>query len=139
MGGCSEPEAVASDIRSYYSERENCFNAIVKFSSGCSGILMTNWAVGARIHVFEMHARGISALINPDPDGSAIILEGSNKKEIKTVEAAGTNEHHKVYGFYGENRHFIDCLLQDKRPETCFEDAVKTMELVQQIYMNKIA
>lgn len=137
MGG-SDVMAVASDINSYDSERENSFNALVKFENGCSGILMTNWAVGARIHVFEMHSRGISALINPDVGGSAIILDSSGRKEITTVEAAGTDANYKAYGFYGENRHFIDCILQDKQPETCFADAVKTMELVQQIYANRM-
>ncbi|MFQ6042130.1 MAG: Gfo/Idh/MocA family protein [Candidatus Poribacteria bacterium] len=134
----SDVKVVASDINSYYSERENSFNALVKFENGCTGIIMTNWAVGARIHVFEMHALGISALINPDVDGSAVILEGSSKKEITTVEAAGTDANHKAYGFFGENRHFIDCIKADKQPDTCFADAVKTMELAQLMYANRI-
>lgn len=65
LGG-GEVKAVASDINRFYSERENSFNAIVKFTSGASGYLCTNWAVGGRIHTFEMHAREISAYINPD-------------------------------------------------------------------------
>ena len=136
MGG--EVKSLASDINNFYSEQENSFNALMKFENGGSGFLCTNWAVGARIHSFEMHARGISAFISPDPDGCAEILEDSSKRTITPAEAAGSEEQHKAYGFYGENRHFIDCILQDKEPETCFSDAVKTMELVQCIYANRL-
>ena len=137
LGG-GEVKAVASDINSFDSDRENSFNAIVKFDSGASGYLCTNWAVGGRIHIFEMHARGISAYINPDVGGKAVIHSSDGVKEITTVEVAGTDENHKAYGFYGESRHFVDCIRGDRQPDTCFTDAVKTMELVQKIYQNRI-
>ena len=137
LGG-GEVKAVASDINSFYSERENSFNALVKFTSGASGYLCTNWAVGGRIHIFEMHARAISAYINPDAGGRAVIHTPEGTTEITTEEAAGSNETYKTYGFYGENRHFVDCIQQDQQPLTCFEDAVKTMELVTTIYQNRI-
>lgn len=137
LGG-GEVKSVASDINSFNSERENSFNALVKFTSGASGILCTNWSVGGRIHTFEMHARGISAYINPDSGGSAIVHTSSGKTEIRTEEAANSNEAHISYGFYGESRHFVDCIQQDQQPLTCFADAVKTMELVRLIYQNRI-
>ena len=137
LGG-GEVKAVASDINSFGSERENSFNALVKFTSGASGYLCTNWAVGGRIHIFEMHARAISAYINPDPGGRAVIHTTEGTTEITTEEAAGSNETHKTYGFYAESRHFVDCIQQDQQPLTCFEDAVKTMELVTAIYRNRI-
>ena len=115
LGG-GEVKAVASDINSFYSERENSFNALVKFTSGASGYLCTNWAVGGRIHIFEMHARAISAYINPDAGGRAVIHTPDNTTEITTEEAAGSNETYKTYGFYGESRHFVDCIQQDQQP-----------------------
>ncbi len=136
--GGGEVKAVASDINSFYSERENSFNALVKFTSGASGYLCTNWAVGGRIHIFEMHARAISAYINPDAGGRAVIHTPEGTTEITTEEAAGANETYKTYGFYAESRHFVDCIQQDQQPLTCFEDAVKTMELVTAIYRNRI-
>ena len=137
LGG-GDVESVASDINSFYSERENSFNALVKFTSGASGILCTNWAVGGRMHIFEMHAQGISAYVNPDAGGSAIVLTSEGKTEITTEAAANSDAIHISYGFYGETRHFVDCLQQDQQPLTCFADAVKTMELVQSIYQNRI-
>ena len=136
--GGGEVKAVASDINSFYSERENSFNAIVKFESGASGYLCTNWAVGGRIHIFEMHAREISAYINPDAGGRAVLHTPEGITEITPEEAAGSDATHRVYGFYGESRHFVDSILQDRQPYTCFADAVKTMELVSAIYRNRI-
>ena len=137
LGG-GDVKAVASDINSFYSERENSFNALVKFTSGASGYLCTNWAVGGRIHTFEMHARGISAYINPDAGGSAVIHTSEGTTEITPEEAADSDRQHRAYGFYGESRHFVDCIQQDEQPLTCFSDAVKTMELVTAIYQNRI-
>lgn len=137
LGG-GEVKAVASDINSFYSERENSFNAIVKFKSGASGYLCTNWAVGARIHIFEIHAREISAYINPDAGGRAVLHTPEGITEVTPEEAAGSDATHRVYGFYGESRHFVDAILQDRQPDTCFADAVKTMELVSAIYQNRI-
>ena len=137
LGG-GEVKAVASDINSFYAERENSFNAIVKFTSGASGYLCTNWAVGARIHIFEMHAREISAYINPDAGGRAVLHTPEGITEITPEAAAGSDATHRVYGFYGESRHFVNAILQDRQPDTCFADAVKTMELVSAIYQNRI-
>ena len=137
LGG-GEVKAVASDINNFYSERENSFNALVKFTSGASGYLCTNWAVGGRIHIFEMHAREISAYINPDPGGRAVLHTPNGTTEITPEEAAGSDVTHRAYGFYGESRHFVDCIQQNQQPLTCFADAVKTMELVTAIYQNRI-
>ena len=137
LGG-GDVKAVASDINSFYSERENSFNALVKFTSDASGYLCTNWAVGGRIHTFEMHAREISAYINPDAGGRAVIHTPEGTTEITPEAAADSDKQHRIYGFYGESRHFVDCIQQDEQPLTCFADAVKTMELVTAIYQNRI-
>jgi predicted dehydrogenase len=137
LGG-GEVKAVASDINSFYSERENSFNAIVKFTSGASGYLCTNWAVGGRVHIFEMHAREISAYVNPDAGGRAVIHTPDGTTEITPQDAANSDATHRAYGFYGESRHFVDSIQEDRQPITCFADAIKTMELVSAIYRNRI-
>ncbi len=137
LGG-GEVKAVASDINSFHSPRENSFNALVKFTSGASGYLATNWAVGGRVHTFEMHARGISGYVNPDAGGSAVLHTPDGITEITTEAAADSDSLHRTYGFYAESRHFIDSLQQNRHPDTCFADAIKTMELVTAIYENRI-
>jgi virulence factor len=136
MGG--EAVSVASDVRSIYAEYDNSFNALLKYENGATGVLLTNWVVGKRVHTFEMHATGISAFVNGD-DGALIYSD--NKEEplvLNAKEVAGSSENHKYYGFYGEDRHFIDCIKQKKMPDTNFADAFKTMELVNCIYRSQI-
>jgi predicted dehydrogenase len=131
MGG--EVKEVRSLVSQFNSEVPNSFNALVRFEGGGVGFLCTNWAVGKRVHTFEMHSYGISAFI--DPDDRALIFADNNEEPtvITAVEAAGSSERHKSYGFYQENRHFIDCIKEDREPETCFADAARSMELVDRI------
>lgn len=136
MGG--EVVAVASDIRRIYAEYDNSFNALVRFENGGTGVLLTNWVVGKRVHTFEMHAKGISAFVNGD---DSAFIYSDNKEEpliLKAREIAGSSENYKYYGFYSENRHFINCIKQGKMPETNFSDAYRTMELVNRIYRSQI-
>lgn len=128
-----EPKNVTSIVRDLYADYENSFNALIGFKNGCVGFLATNWAVGKRVHIFEMHAKGISAFV--DPNEKAVIYS-DNKEEgrvMRTTEVAGSDEFSKYYGYYAENRHFIDCIKECRQPETNFEDAVKSMQLVEDI------
>lgn len=137
----SEARIVVSSVRAVACDFADSFNALIEFESGCVGVLLANWAAGRRVHVFEMHGMGISAFINPDPDGEGIVYADNGKfvKRITPQEAAGSDQWHKVYGFYDENRHFIDCVKSGTLPQTHFGDAVKTMELVDAIYRNRIS
>ncbi|HID07665.1 MAG TPA: Gfo/Idh/MocA family oxidoreductase [Armatimonadetes bacterium] len=131
-----EVKSVVSSVRAVHSDFTNSFNALIEFDNGCLGVLLTNWAAGRRVHTFEMHGKGISAFANPDPDGHGVVY-ADNQSEGRVItpqEAANSNERYKVYGFYQENRHFIDCIKAGKLPQTHFGDAVKTMELVDAIY-----
>lgn len=132
MGG--EVAAAASHIRKLHAEYDNSFNALLKFEGGATGFLLTNWVVGKRVHTFEMHAKGISAFVDAN-DNAVIYSDGKEEGQVlNTQEVAGSTENHKFYGFYGENRHFIDCIKQGQMPDTNFADALKTMELVGKIY-----
>lgn len=136
MGG--EVSSVASDVRNIYAEYDNSFNALLKYENGATGVLLTNWVVGKRVHTFEMHAKGISAFVNGDDKA---FIYSDNKEEpliLDAREIAGSSENYKYYGFCAESRHFIDCIKNDEMPETNFADAFKTMELVNYIYKNQI-
>jgi|YelNatPaOPRAMG01_1025707.scaffolds.fasta_scaffold26112_2 predicted dehydrogenase len=134
MGG--EVSNVFSSVRRLFVPYDNSFNAMITFQNGAVGFLMSNWAAGSRVHVFEMHSKGISAFVNPN-DRALIYRDGSSEPEvISTFEAAESTEFHVYYGFLSENMHFIRCVIEDREPETCFRDAVKTMELVEKIYAN---
>lgn len=127
---------VASDVRFHKASYANMFNALVRFDNGCIGVLLGNWYVGARRHVFEIHGEGISAYCNPDAD---TLVYADNKAEplvLPTRQVAGSDENRTYYGFAGENRHFIDCVKSGTQPQTNFNDALKTMLLIESLYKN---
>jgi len=135
IGG--EVVSVASDVRNLYADYDNSFNALVCFESGAVGVLLTNWVVGGRVHTFEMHSKGISAFVNPN-EGAVIYSGDKDPVELKATDVAGSDDYRVFYGYYYEDRHFIDCLRERKEPETSFSDALKTMELVETIYRSQI-
>ncbi len=136
MGG--EVKKLVSSVKRFHSPVDNAFNALVEFENGAVGILLTNWVTGRRIYSVEMHSLNISAYAEPD-DRAVIYRDGSLEPEvILNTEAAGSDAPHRYLGFYDENRHFIDCIRSGQQPQTCFADAVKTMELVERIARERL-
>ncbi|OIN98073.1 hypothetical protein AUJ66_01660 [Candidatus Desantisbacteria bacterium CG1_02_38_46] len=136
MGG--EVKKVVSDVRAIDTTYNNVFNAMVKFESGAVGFLVANWIVGKRIFSIEMHGKGISAFVEPEVKS---IIYKDNKEEGEVTlakDAAESAELYKIAGFFAENRHFIDCVKENKQTITNFSDAVKTMELVDRIYHSQM-
>lgn len=133
-----EVKSVASDVRNLFADQPNAHNAIITFTTGCTGILLTNWATGRRFFTVEMHAKGISAYVDPDEKGYLYADNDVEGEEFDPKEVAGGEEGYKALGFFQENRHFIDCIKNGQQPTSCFRDAVKTMELVDRIYHSQI-
>ncbi|MEA3346017.1 MAG: Gfo/Idh/MocA family oxidoreductase [Chloroflexota bacterium] len=140
LGG--EVERVVSDVSWHYADYPSGFNALLKFTcpdrqareGGATAHLLSSYEVGKRVHTFELHARGISAFVDPD-SGARIYADGGAVEEVlDTREVAGSDEFRVYYGFTAEDRHFIDCVRGGTLPQTHLGDAVKTMELVDRIY-----
>ncbi|MCC6694973.1 MAG: Gfo/Idh/MocA family oxidoreductase [Candidatus Hydrogenedentes bacterium] len=133
-----EVVSVASDVRNLGAEDNNAFYAIAKFSSGATGILQTNWAVGRRFFKLELHAQGISAYADPD-DSGVLYQDGKLEGEsFDPAQCAGNDADWHRWGFFAENRHFIDCVKGNAKPNSSLSDTVKTMELVDRIYHSQI-
>ena len=133
-----EVVSVASDVRKLGAEDSNAFYALVKFSSGATGILQTNWAVGRRFFKLELHAQGISAYADPD-DSGVLYQDGKLEGEcFDPAQCAGNKADWHRWGFFAENRHFIDCVKGAAKPNSSLDDTVKTMELVDRIYHSQI-
>ena len=134
-----EVESVASDVRRLDAEHCNVHLALITFSSGASGVLLTNWMTGRRMFTVEIHSPGISVFGDPEEGGA---LYADNKVEpIKALDPyalCGSDEDFRAFGAYDVNDHFIKCVQTGKQPETNFDDAVKTMELVDEIYLSQI-
>ncbi len=134
-----EVESVASDVRREAATHTNIYLALVRFSSGATGVLLTNWMTGRRIFSVEIHSPGISVFGDPEEGGR---VYADNKDEpievLDPFRLGGGDEAWRAFGAYDTHRHFIDCIRDGKQPETCLEDAVKTMDLVDRIYQSQI-
>ena len=134
-----EVESVASDSRRLDADHWNVHLALVRFSSGATGLLLNNFMAGRRIFSVEIHAPGISFFGDPEEGGQ---LYADNKTEpideLDPSVLAGSAEDYRAFGPYDINRHFVDCMLKGKDPETNFDDATKTMELVDAVYRSQI-
>jgi predicted dehydrogenase len=135
----SEPQAVASHVRALAGMHfDSSFNTLLKFQSGCDGVLLLNWACGRRFLRMEAHANGISAFGELETSGS-IYADNKEKPEVfDPATVAGSSEQTHVLGFFQESRHFIDCIRNEALPISHLGDALKTMELVQTIYASQI-
>lgn len=134
-----EVVSVASDIRRLDAEHCNVHQALVKFSSGATGVLLTNWMTGRRMFTVEIHSPGISVFGDPE-EGGRVFADGKVDavQELDPFAMTKSQDEHVAYGAYAVNRHLIDCVKSGKQPETNFDDAVKTMELVDAIYASQI-
>ena len=134
-----EVESVAADSRRLDADHWNLHLALIKFSSGATGLLLNNFMAGRRIFSVEIHAPGISFFGDPEEGGR---LYADNK--LDPIEAldpfamADSQEAYRAFGPYEMNRHFVDCMLKGKQPETHFDDALKTMQLVDAIYQSQL-
>ncbi|MCS7113329.1 MAG: Gfo/Idh/MocA family oxidoreductase [Nitrososphaerota archaeon] len=140
IGG--EPIKVSSYASSFYVDYLNSFNALIVFDNGCVGHLCSNYSSGGRVHYFEIHSKGIWAMVDlpldpPEKQIAYILKDNKPYGEAEVIRnldlVGGSRDFHITYGFLQEDRHFIDCIKNDMEPETSLDDAVKTMELVELI------
>jgi len=134
-----EVVSVASDVRRLLADHVTVHLALVRFSSGATGVLLTNWMTGRRIFSVEIHAPGISCFGDPEEGGR---IFADNKVEplrlLNPAELAGTPADYRAHGPYDLNLHILDCVRRRVQPETNFDDALKTMELIDAIYRKQI-
>lgn len=128
-----DAESVASLVSAYGADEPDAWQALVRFDNGASGVLHTFWNCGGRQHLFELHAVGASAYI--DPDGRTT-LKAEKGNVIEELDSKGTGDRDEMYLSYGhlaQAQHFIDCILEGREPSSSFESAVGTMDLVDAI------
>jgi predicted dehydrogenase len=123
----------------------NAVMAQVEFSSGVVGQLhysvvtgggpLTEGATAPGIFKTEIHGQNISAYV--DAERQSWIVSDSGEPEVfesrSFGQSTGDQPEHWL-GFWHETRHFIDCVKEGRQPSSSFEDAVKSVELIQRIY-----
>ena len=129
----------------------NRWSSVFRFDNGVTGIIKGNYRTGGRVHQFQVHGAGLSAYIDLGFGTAAceasllmhrgavsysLTARGAEEQNTETLDGialAGSDAFHRYYGFYFEDRHFIDCIRSGAEPETSIHDAVKTMKLCRMI------
>lgn len=145
-----EVESVASDVRRLGAEHHTAHYALVKFSTGAVGAILTNFMCGRRMFTVEIHSPGVSCF--GDLEEGGYIYANGKTEPVETLTPLCDPHDPDDYRNFGipelivpksawhseVNSHFFDCLRKNKQPETHFGDALKTMELVDAIFQSQI-
>lgn len=124
----------------------NIWNGVCRFDNGVTGIVKANYQTGGRTHSLAIHGPGASAFVNlgfgdascgaqlffsGGAGGYSISATGTNKNErisLDGVEMAEGDEFFMYYGFYNEDKDFIDCVLEGRKPLADIEAGVRAMQ-----------
>jgi len=111
----------------------NFFAALIEFDNGATGIMVTSWSSGSRVFRVEMHAPGIR--VDAEHEGKGYLYADGDTKGVvyDSKEVAGSDQIWAYGGFQAKNREFIDAVRTGKQPGSNFSDALKTMEIAQEI------
>lgn len=132
MGG--EAQAMSANNRKVFgSPYTNEYSVLLSLADGACGVLLANYASGARYERFEVHGRGVAAYIRA-PQEALIYRDGAAEPEVLSgPQLAGSEAFHHTYGFFQESRHFIECIKEDRTPDTNFDYGVRLMALLEEI------
>jgi virulence factor len=111
----------------------NVILGLLEFDTGATGVLLNSWASGRRIFQVELHAPGICAEADPEGQGTLYADGDTHGQVFDTRTVAGSDQNYVFGGFRAKHREFIDCLRSGRQPGSHFADALKTMEVAEQI------
>jgi len=128
-----EVVGIESTIKSVQTPDINFIAATLHFDNGAVGVLLNSWSSGRRIFAVEMHAPGICAEAEIEDKGT-LYADGDTKgTSYDACEVAGGDELYIFGGFRAKVREYIDCLKSGRQPSSNFQDALKTMQVAEQI------
>lgn len=140
-GGCHAVDAMrwfmqsdVEEVTAYSSkgrddlEFDGTLVMILKFKSGAVGKVGSSYDFISP-YIFNLHLFGDKGSLLNDKLYSPSMIHGQKDYMILPVDTpnSGDVEHHP---FPQEINEFIDCILQDRQPELCLDDAMKTQEIV---------
>lgn len=128
-----EVVAVQSEMKSIGVVDRNYIAAFLHFDNGATAVMLNSWASGKRIFRLGMHSPTVHAELDIEGKGYLYADGDVTGVEYDTKEVAGSEELFVYGGFQAKNREFIDCLKSGTQPQSCFADAVKTMEVAEKI------
>ena len=126
---------------------DNAWNALISFENGITATVRANYATGSRVHGIIIHGDAASAYVDigfgREQGGAKILYSGEksfsrasvgigaqNFENIDIIEVAGNQEYYNYYGYFDEDRLFVESILNGTPVPCGAEDAAKTMHLL---------
>ena len=128
-----EVTGIESETKRIQTPDINFISATLHFDNGSSGYIINSWSSGKRIFAVEMHAPGIFAEVEHEIGGR--IYENGDVRGVPIdAKAAAHSDRFEVYtGVEAAIADFFGSIRTGKRSMSCFQDAVKTMEVAEKI------
>jgi len=111
---------------------EDVCAAQLTFEHGGIGMLNASREAGQWYERIELFGGG-KTVIMESPDRLTVVKADREEVYRSTPLHKGWADYVECIGFYGCNRHFIDCVKTRKKPLTSAEDAYKTHELADRV------
>jgi hypothetical protein len=129
-----------------------------EFENGVSSVVRANYRTGGRVHQFELHGPGASAYIDLGfggagcsgkilhtivQGGQSLSAAGAGEQEIIDFDGcalAGSDKYEVYYGYYDEDRLFIQTVLNNPAgadPARAAGDCA-SMELVERLLAARV-
>jgi len=114
-----------------FAEWTNCYNALIRFSTGAVGIVSGNRSSGTRLLRFTVHGRGIVVDIDM-PDRLRVWSDGAAEPVVVTgAQLAARHRRDDHEGTLALHRHFVECIGHNRQPSVSFQACLGTMRLVE--------
>jgi len=114
----------------WFANQNDSFGALVRFQAGTSGYYISNWTSPGRWSV-SLYGRDRRVTLRPLERGTLTEANGDERALLPDK----VDELYKP-GIYAQDRYFLDCVRDGKKPEdpaADLADTLKTMELIEQI------
>lgn len=131
LGG--EPEAIRAVTRESCKDQDTKYVALARFAGGCTGFLNCTWNSGTRTLSAELHGACSVAFVDIETQ-LRFHHAGAAAEIVTAAELAGSDAVHRVRGYFGEDRAFIDCVKSGRKPQNDLFDAARTMQLAEKLY-----
>jgi predicted dehydrogenase len=114
----------------FFADWRNCYNGLIKFSTGAVGIVSGNRSSGARVLRFEVHGKGIGAEI--DMPNSARVWTGKGDPLVLTgAVLTGASNVQDYEGTLHIHREFAAAIAEGRPALTSFQECLGTMRLIE--------
>ncbi|GIP33298.1 Gfo/Idh/MocA family protein [Paenibacillus sp. J2TS4] len=136
LGDCIRSAFVGTNKGTEWMEGEGTAHSIMKFESGAIAHLVTSWGMKYKEPPALLHLHTPDALIVLSAGMTSIEVVDANGKRTVFGPAAQLPENQGTNALY-QVRHFLDCIVHGKTPETDGRDSLKSHQAIWNMYSSE--